>query len=69
MSDQKPLAKGDEFVREAEKRPPSFLGEYFYFLRTTKKWWLLPILIVILIFGAVVVVVGSPIAPFIYALF
>ena len=58
-----------EFEQEAQKKPSSFVAEYVYFLKTTKKWWLLPILIVILAFGAIVLIAGSPVAPFIYALF
>jgi hypothetical protein len=61
--------KQSAFAREAEEQPTSWFGEYFYFLKTTRKWWLLPILLIILAFGAILVVAGSPLAPFIYALF
>jgi hypothetical protein len=46
------------------------LGEFWRFLRVRKKYWLAPIVVVLLLLGVLVVAVsGSPLAPFIYALF
>lgn len=47
-----------------------FLWEYLHFLRSRKKLWMLPIMAVLLVLGAVAVLgQGSPVLPFIYALF
>ena len=46
------------------------LRQFWAFLRQRKKYWLLPIVVVLLLLGLIVVSVGgSPLAPFIYALF
>ena len=46
------------------------LTELWAFLRERKKFWLLPIVLVLVLLGLLVVSVGgSPLAPFIYALF
>ena len=46
------------------------LGEFWRFLRVRKKFWLAPIVVVLLLLGVLIVSVsGSPLAPFIYALF
>ncbi len=46
------------------------LSELWAFLRERKKFWLLPIVLVLVLLGLIVVSVGgSPLAPFIYALF
>ncbi|HYE95682.1 MAG TPA: DUF5989 family protein [Rubricoccaceae bacterium] len=46
------------------------LGEFWQFLRVRKKFWLAPIVFVLLLLGVLIVSVGgSPLAPFIYALF
>lgn len=46
------------------------LGQLWPFLRARKKYWLAPILVVLVLLGLVVVSVsGSPLAPFVYALF
>lgn len=46
------------------------LGEFWRFLRVRKKFWLAPIVLVLVLLGALIVsVTGSPLAPFIYALF
>ncbi len=46
------------------------LGEFWQFLRVRKKFWLAPIVAVLLLLGVLIVSVsGSPLAPFIYALF
>jgi uncharacterized protein DUF5989 len=62
-------AKGNSFEAEARKRRPSFLGEFWGFLKHNKKWWLLPMLAVMLALGVLVLLGGSPFAPFIYTLF
>jgi hypothetical protein len=47
-----------------------FISELWFFLRTRKKFWLWPIIILMLVMGSLFIVLqGSPIAPFIYALF
>jgi hypothetical protein len=46
------------------------LGEFWTFIRARKKYWLAPIILVLVLLGALVVAVsGSPLAPFVYALF
>ncbi|MEM6289365.1 MAG: DUF5989 family protein [Bacteroidota bacterium] len=48
----------------------SVLKEFWAFLRVRKKYWLMPIALVLVLLGLLVVSVGgSPLAPFIYALF
>jgi len=61
------------------RRPPESISqvsktrvlvEFWRFLRVRKKYWLFPIVAVLLLLGVLVVSVGgSPLAPFIYALF
>ena len=47
-----------------------FLADFWEFLRVRKKYWLLPVIIMCLVFAVLIVLTsGSPIAPFIYALF
>ncbi|MEE2777669.1 MAG: DUF5989 family protein [Acidobacteriota bacterium] len=58
-----------EFESRADADSPSFLGEFWDFLKHNKKWWLTPILLVLLLLGALVVLGGSTAAPFIYTLF
>lgn len=44
--------------------------QFWTFLRQRKKYWLLPIVLILVLLGLLVVSVGgSPLAPFIYALF
>ncbi len=55
-------------------RPPMsklrVLSQLWQFLRIRKKYWLAPIVLVLVLLGALVVSVsGSPLAPFVYALF
>ena len=46
------------------------LRQFWDFLRVRKKFWLAPIVAVLLLLGLLVASVGgSPLAPFIYALF
>ena len=48
----------------------SVLSQLWQFLRIRKKYWLLPIVLVLVLLGVLVVSVsGSPLAPFVYALF
>ena len=58
----------------AHSAPPmsklSVLGEFWRFLRVRKKFWLAPIVLVLVLLGLLVASVsGSPLAPFVYALF
>jgi hypothetical protein len=47
-----------------------FVLELWSFLRARRKFWLWPVVVLLLVFGGLLVAVqGSPIAPFIYALF
>ncbi len=46
------------------------LSQLWQFLRIRKKYWLAPIVLVLVLLGVLVVSVsGSPLAPFVYALF
>lgn len=47
-----------------------FLTEFWQFLRVRRKYWLWPIIFLMLVAGSLFIALqGSPIAPFIYALF
>ena len=47
-----------------------FLSELWAYMRVRKKFWLLPIVVVMAaMFVLLVAAQGSPLAPFIYALF
>jgi hypothetical protein len=48
---------------------PSFIAEFWEFLRQNKKWWLTPIAVVLLLFGALMILSSTAAAPFIYTLF
>jgi hypothetical protein len=49
---------------------PSFLREFWNFLRVRKKWWLAPIVIFLLLLGGLLLLArGSALAPFVYGLF
>jgi hypothetical protein len=65
----RPPQGGEEFARQAEGRPGSFLAEFWYFLRHNKKWWLTPVLLLLLVLSVLVVLGGSGAAPLIYTLF
>ncbi|HVO33643.1 MAG TPA: DUF5989 family protein [Elusimicrobiota bacterium] len=43
--------------------------EFWQFLKQNKKWWLIPMLVVIFALAGLMIFAGSPVAPFIYALF
>ena len=58
-----------EFQEETIAGRPSFLGEFWEFLKYSKKWWMLPILVMLLLFGVLVTLSGTAVAPFIYTLF
>ena len=46
------------------------LRQFWTFLRVRKKFWLAPIVLVLVLLGLLLVSVGgSPLAPFVYALF
>ena len=46
------------------------LRQFWEFLRVRKKFWLAPIVLVLVLLGLLLVSVGgSPLAPFVYALF
>ena len=46
------------------------LGQLWQALRVRKKYWLAPLVLVLVLLGVVVVTAsGSPLAPFVYALF
>jgi len=48
----------------------SILKELWVFFKVRKKYWLLPILLIMVVLGGLLVLSqGSPVAPFIYALF
>lgn len=59
----------NDFVREGQVKRPSFVSDYFHFLKNNKKWWLLPILLMVLVFGGLMVLGATGAAPFIYTLF
>jgi len=48
----------------------NLLKEYFSFLIYKKKYWMIPLFLVLFIAASLLVLAnGSPVAPFIYALF
>jgi hypothetical protein len=48
----------------------NIISEYFEFLSQQKKWWMLPIIALLLLFSTLILLTqGSPLAPFLYALF
>lgn len=53
----------------ANEPPPSFVSEFWQFLRHNKKWWLLPIIAVLLFFGLLIALAGTGAAPLIYTFF
>lgn len=57
------------FEREAGKKAPSLLVEFWDFLRHNKKWWLIPILFVLFVFAVLIILSGTGAAPFIYTLY
>jgi len=68
------LRRGRRYLRAGPTPAPvsklRILGEFWQFLRVRKKFWLAPIVFVLLLLGVLIVSVGgSPLAPFIYALF
>jgi hypothetical protein len=65
----KPKKKNSEFKNIANERRPSFVSEFWYFLKHNKKWWLLPIIIILLLMSLLLLLGGSGLAPFIYPLF
>lgn len=58
---------GKTLLRKAQM---SKFREIWDFLKTRKKWWLTPVIIVLILLSVVLFVSqGSPLAPFIYAIF
>ena len=66
---EEPKTESSSFAEQAEESEPSFLVELWDFIRFNKKWWLLPIVAFLVLLMVVVLVGGSPVAPFIYAIF
>jgi hypothetical protein len=49
---------------------PSFVKEFWDFLRVRKRWWLTPIIVFILLLGGLLLLTkSSALAPFVYGLF
>jgi hypothetical protein len=60
----------EEILEGANMANQSLVREFWEFLKITKRYWLLPILIMLGLLSALIIFIeGSPIAPFIYALF
>jgi Family of unknown function (DUF5989) len=57
------------FEKAAEKRPSTFLGEFWRFLRENRKWWLVPIILTLLLVAVLVVAASSGAGPLMYTLF
>jgi hypothetical protein len=58
------------FEEQAQhQQQPTFVAEFWDFLRHNKKWWLTPIVVILLLFGALMFLSGTAAAPFIYTLF
>ncbi len=49
--------------------PPSFLREFWEFLRERKLWWQVPLLMALGLFAFLIALGSSAAAPFIYTLF
>jgi hypothetical protein len=48
----------------------NFIKEFWEFLKHRKKYWLLPAIIILFLFGFIIIASGgSPLTPFIYAIF
>ena len=62
-------AAAEKFSDDAARPQPSFLRQYWDFLRFDRRWWMTPIVVLLLIAGAFLVLGGTVAAPFIYALF
>ena len=58
-----------EFEKEAAKKRPNIVAEFWQFLKQNKKWWILPILVLLVLFGALLVLGTTGAAPFIYTIF
>ena len=67
MTNEPPDA--NEMQSLADQPSPSFVSEFWQFLRHNKKWWLLPILVLFLLLGTLIVLSSGGAAPFIYTLF
>jgi Family of unknown function (DUF5989) len=58
-----------DFDRAASERPPSFLVEFWQFMRHNRKWWLIPIVATLLLVAGLVFLAGSGAGPLVYTLF
>ena len=55
---------------EESREKMGLLSELWAFMKVRKKWWLGPIVLTFLLLSVLIVLTGgSPVAPFIYALF
>jgi hypothetical protein len=68
-SEEDTRSQAEEFTKQAEMAPTSFLGDIFYFLRNNRKWWMLPLIILLLGFGLLMILATTGAAPLIYTLF
>jgi len=72
MSDPLQVREGEsdttDFVDAAQEGQMGFFQEFFDFLLHNKKWWITPIVLVLLAVGVLVMLAGTPLAPFIYAI-
>ena len=70
--DQHPTSQrsqSEEFTRLGAAKRPSFVSEYFFWLKTNRKWWMLPLILTLLLFGVLMILTSTGAAPFIYTLF
>ena len=63
---QSDRAAFEELSASGERQ--GLVAEFWDFLKYNKKWWLLPVVLVILLLGMLVTLGGTPLGPFIYAL-
>ena len=64
-----PASPAEDFIKQGQMKPASFLGDFFYFLKNNKKWWMLPLIALLLGYGLLVLLGSTGAAPFIYTLF
>jgi hypothetical protein len=64
----KPSEAEEPFSRQAGKRSPGLLNEYWHFLRHSKKWYMIPTIVLLLLLGLLVALSASGLMPFIYAI-
>ena len=61
--------ENSEFKNITNEKRPSFISEFWFFLKHNKKWWLLPIIIILLLMSLLLLLGSTALAPFIYPLF